>query len=543
MLSGSGMRTRRIMRPPIHRPRRRPTSHHPWGRSLASPTTSSNSPPSQALCRMMFTPSDAEAHLIITFDTNALNQLPAEGPRADIIRKLRQSGHHRVTVTWMVLEELAAHQAALYPVKHQAVVNTLERLREVLPWELESSVEPFDLERYLDHWRKLYDEIFEVIETSPEVSRRALSREAMALKPAGRAKDYSKGARDVAIWFSILEFLKANPDEHVCFVTDNTNDFGDGVVYPYPMNEDLRGLEDRLTRLSDFDQVVSHFTKEVSGKDAEETARELLTSLSVRGKVAQTAVEVLSSPTGFVGLGAADAAVEWREWLASPEVELLSVTDVTGHEIEGDVWYTANAKWLLYGLAADGPDSDAQYVACVWEMKVLFSTCDGDETPTLLKPGEPSAPDASDSTSMKILQRLKERVVGLSRRAFGGVHVGASPAESLIAQLLAMRQSTLDIANGPVQRLAQQMAASRADLANGPVQRLAQQMAANKAKLDIAAFLPDASFPAYLAAATGTGHVAEPSVADEEDRTEQSSSDVTADAEADPDTPDDTHVD
>ncbi|KJK34052.1 hypothetical protein UK15_37750 [Streptomyces variegatus] len=50
---------------------------------------------------------------MIIFDTNAVNLLPPEGPRADIIRKLGQSGHHRVAVPWMVLEEMAAHQAQL----------------------------------------------------------------------------------------------------------------------------------------------------------------------------------------------------------------------------------------------------------------------------------------------------------------------------------------------------------------------------------------------------------------------------------------------
>lgn len=116
----------------------------------------------------------------------------------------------------------------------------------------------------------------------------------MALPPAKRAKDHSEGARDAAIWFSILEFLKQNPEEHVCFVTDNTSDFGDGTVYPYPLNEDVRGLEGRLTRLKDFDQVVSQFTKEVSGKDAEAAAGLLLRSQAVRERVAQTAAEILS---------------------------------------------------------------------------------------------------------------------------------------------------------------------------------------------------------------------------------------------------------
>ncbi|MGW6360325.1 PIN domain-containing protein [Streptomyces sp. NPDC055092] len=371
---------------------------------------------------------------MIIFDTNAVNLLPHEGPRPDIIRKLRQSGHHRVAVPWMVLEEMAAHQAKHYPAKYQTVVNTLDKLREVLPWELKSTLEPLDVERLLNHWRGLYSEIFEVIETSGEVARRALAREAMALPPAKRGGDHSEGARDVAIWFSILEFLKENPDEKVCFVTNNTKDFGNGVDYPYPMNEDVEGLQERITRLSDFDAVVSTFTKTVSGKDAEAVADELLRALPVRSRVAQTAVEVLASVSGFVGLGAADTAVRWSGWFASPEVELLAVTDVTGHEIEGDVWYTANARWLLYGLAVDGDEANPGYTACVWETRVLFSARDGDEMPTLLAPKEPEAPDASDPASMEILKRLKARVAGVTRRAVSEWLQAGSAAENLVSK-------------------------------------------------------------------------------------------------------------
>lgn len=370
---------------------------------------------------------------MIIFDTNAVNMLPPEGARVDFIRKLRQSGHHRVAVPWMVLEELAAHQAKLYPLKYEAVTNTLDKLRAIVPWELKSTLEPLDLERLMNHWRGVYGEIFEVIETSPEVARRALTREALALKPAKRAGDHSEGARDVAIWFSILEFLKANPDEKVCFVTNNTNDFGDGIAYPYPMNEDVESLEDRLTRLTDFDQVVSAFAKTVSGADAEAVADELLRSPAVRARVAQTAVEILASPTGFAGLDTDDTVVQWRGWWTAPEVELLTVTDVTGHEIEGDVWYTANARWLLYGPAFDEDAADTSYTACTWETKVLFSAQD-DEAPTVLTPQDPQAPNVSDSACADLLKRLKRRAAQLRRRTLQDLLDSTSLRDRMISE-------------------------------------------------------------------------------------------------------------
>ncbi|WUS95166.1 hypothetical protein OHA46_00040 [Streptomyces sp. NBC_00708] len=179
-----------------------------------------------------------------------------------------------------------------------------------LPWEVKSSLEPLDLERLLEHWRGAYGEIFEVIETSGAVLRRAYQREAMALPPAKEVRDHAEGGHDAAIWFSILDFLKQNPDEHVYFLINNTKDFGDGSSYKYPMSEDIRGLEDRLTMLKDFAQVVSEFTTEVSGKVAEDAAAQLLAWSGVRDGIAESA-RGLSTLTGYDGLGDDGASRNW----------------------------------------------------------------------------------------------------------------------------------------------------------------------------------------------------------------------------------------
>jgi hypothetical protein len=54
--------------------------------------------------------------------------------------------------------------------------------------ESTSTLDPRDSERLLDHWRGVYSEIFEVIDTSGDISRTALAREAMALPPTKSAK-------------------------------------------------------------------------------------------------------------------------------------------------------------------------------------------------------------------------------------------------------------------------------------------------------------------------------------------------------------------
>lgn len=457
---------------------------------------------------------------MILFDTNAVNLLPPEGPRADIIRKLRESGHHRVAVPWMVLEEMAAHQAAYYPDRYASVVKVLKKLQEVLPWELESSLEPIDLERLLDYWRDAYRDIFEVIDTSGDSARKALAREAIALPPAKRGGDRSEGARDVAIWFSILEFLRENPEEQMCFITNNTADFGDGATYPYPMDEDLRGFESRLTRLADFDQVLSQFTKEVPGEDAETAAGVLLGSVPIQSRLAQTAVEILSSLSGFQGIGNTGVEVQWRSWVTSPEVELLGVTDVVGHEIESDIWYTAKARWLLYGVATNGDDT--QSIACEWEVKLLFSASEDDQTPTLLTPGEPSLPDMVDERCMEALARLKKRTAAAAKGTLTNLSqqmeavmpkydVAGLMGSANRAQQMAASFPKIDIAGLlPTSDLAQQMADAmpKYDFAGLMGNTgLAQQMAASLPKLDIAGILPNLNITLPIAATMPDLHV------------------------------------
>ncbi|WP_158715204.1 PIN domain-containing protein [Kitasatospora phosalacinea] len=363
----------------------------------------------------------------IIFDTNAVNMLNPDGITADIIRKLKGSGHHRVAVPWMVLEELSAHKAKHYPAQYQAAVKALEKLDAAVPWAVQSSLEPLDLERLLDHWRDAYGKIFEVIETSGDVARKALAREAMALPPAKRADDHSEGARDVAIWFSVLEFLRTNPQARVCLVTNNHTDFGDGTSYPYPMNEDVRGLEDRLSRLKGFTEVVSTFTTPVAGDDAVVAARALLESPPVRSRVAQSAEELLSAPLGFTGLSSAGNTARWSSWILPPKAELLDLTDVTGHEIEGDIWYTAKAQWLLFGVAAPGePDSLIDNVSAVWETRLLFSTRGEAQPPTILNSAEPSVPDLTDERCAAAVQKFKTDLTEASKRPMPEKTVAAS---------------------------------------------------------------------------------------------------------------------
>ncbi|MGW2051527.1 hypothetical protein ACWCPF_41260 [Streptomyces sp. NPDC001858] len=167
-------------------------------------------------------------------------------------------------------------------------------------------------------------------------------------------------------------------------------------------------------------------------------------------------------------------------------MDLLSVTDITGHEIEGDVWYTAKASWMLYGLALNGEVAKPRYIAWVWQMKVLFSTAQGDAAPTLLATKDPSPPDTGDELCMKILRALKKRVADVAAGAKRSVVAAQSSIDHLVAEQFSPSLPSLDLATNQLsQKLAADHAALQA-LVDNPVQRLAQQIAASMPKLDIA---------------------------------------------------------
>ncbi|MBO8191587.1 hypothetical protein ITI46_07755 [Streptomyces oryzae] len=138
-----------------------------------------------------------------------------------------------------------------------------------------------------------------------------------------------------------------------------------------------------MTYLRNFDQVIEEFA-EFSGETAKTAAEALPCSTVAREGVAQAAFThmnpEMAASVSYPGCGPDDEAVRWRAWLSPPNgVELLSFNSVTGHVIEGEVWYTARIRWLLQGLALAEDGESATMVACVWPVKMLFSTDNGED--------------------------------------------------------------------------------------------------------------------------------------------------------------------
>lgn len=377
---------------------------------------------------------------MIIFDTNAVFGLSPDDPKFDLLRALKQSGRQRVAIPWMVLEELVAQRVLQHAKAHAQAMAAVRDLNRAAPWIREPGPRPFDRSEASDYWRKAYGKLFEIIDTSGDVARRALVREANREKPAKGPDSKDKGgARDAAIWLSVVEYLQDNPDEEVCFVTGNTHDFGDGSAFPAPMADDIKGFEDRLQILTSFDSVVSAFSTplDINEEHAERDLAALLTSDTALSLLAGAVRETLDAQHRlWEGTGAVQALmpghpttvgypqVTWSTWVSEPQVILRRVQDASGHKIGEDAWYTAIVDWILVGTASAAgtlTTSPPGYslpaprlIACQWRTKLLFSNRPG-EPPTLLQYWPPRPLDPAEQDEWQpLIQKATPPLTGIS---------------------------------------------------------------------------------------------------------------------------------
>jgi hypothetical protein len=334
--------------------------------------------------------------MILILDTNAVRMLNPNGSNADVLRIIKTSGTAKVAVPEMVLHEMIAQQVIEYRDAYEKADVAVKRVRGRHP-DLRSAFmtlnRGIDIEDVRQGWERRYRAIFDLIPTTGDVALQALIREANGEKPAKMSEKQGEkkkeGARDVAIWLSVVEYMRKNPNEQVYFVTKNSKDFGDGSEWPAPMDDDLRGIEGRITLLPDMDAVISALTEEVQASELSAEASAALKTLSqtigdLAVKLMRGRPQLRASLLSQFDRSGHFKRVTFRRWVAPPDAELLGVSNVTGHKIEDSVWFVADVEWLMWGVAqAFIPNLGVAPVACIWETRVVMTTS-GVEPPTIV---------------------------------------------------------------------------------------------------------------------------------------------------------------
>lgn len=357
---------------------------------------------------------------MIIFDTNILRGVTRRNPKFDVLRVLKRSGVQSAGIPWMVLEELTAKQVLEYTSSYEQAAAAIRSLNRRIPWAIPARFDAVrETERASEYWRGQYEEVLEIIPTSEESAKEALAREAYCQKPAKTDPGSKGGARDAAIWLSVVQYLKKNPAEEVFFVTNNTDDFGDGTRYPEPMASDLGDMQARLTILTSFDEVIARFTEQIEVSDGE--VRRLLEIVinDPASALSASASKRTGIYTGtFIGDGRS-IPVHWFSWKTPPSALIRSVGNGSGHRIGDHEWYTATVDWALIGdvdsvlpvrLLGSPKAPMSGQIACQWHTKVLFSV-GGNLEFTIVDYDSPTELDPDDRA---VLQSLIDRSIGIS---------------------------------------------------------------------------------------------------------------------------------
>jgi hypothetical protein len=356
---------------------------------------------------------------MIIFDTSELFGLNRGNSKFDFLRALRYSNVERAGIPWMVREELVAQQVIEYRNAYIQAESAINQLNRRTFWSRTPVALPSPrIERAKRYWRDQFAEVLETLQTSGASARAALAREAFREKPAKITTKEKSGARDVAIWLSVVDYLRANPNDPVYFVTSNVKDFGDGTAYESPMLEDLGDMAARLTYLTSFDDCISRFSTTIDANL--EDVKELLSNLvgASLTPIVRAAHTTLSGGR-FEGtrLDESFEPFHWTAWILPPSAAVREVTEASGHRLGDAEWYTASVDWILEGLTQPaGPlygsvdISAVMPTACQWRTKVLFSA--GQEPKLAIVDFE--APRAFDPSDRSTLEPLLDSIMARS---------------------------------------------------------------------------------------------------------------------------------
>jgi PIN domain len=286
------------------------------------------------------------------------------------------------------MEELAAQKAVDYLAAWEAAIRALETLAKASPWDV-PSVGAADPEAVRNHWRRQWGNIVTVLPASVTVMQEAMKREANVLPPCKLRSDGSKnskgvkiGGRDAAIWLTAVEYAREHPDETVYFVSENHKDFTDGVSgYPYPMDQDLDGIEHRFIHLTKLSDLIDRFAT-----PAEADMNRLEAAFARPDVDQELAYDAITRWNMSFGIYTPGFECTWSTdegsragwasgWLVPADVKVrrTSLGNVSAYRIGDDEWATADASWELSGFTLVDDGQQLVHATTRYDTRILAS--------------------------------------------------------------------------------------------------------------------------------------------------------------------------
>jgi hypothetical protein len=317
---------------------------------------------------------------VIVLDTNILRAMPRDGAQIAVLRAFKKGLCQRLVLPVLVFEEFNAHHRRTVDQKVQQVRDAHEALNALDPdWPLQMPSFPSLGAATTARMQELAA-TFDIIDLPEHAATKALVREAQRLPPASTVEDKpGSGARDVAIWLTVLDEARKNPEDVIYLVSNDEKAFGKNKQLLPALRTEVKETGGKVIYCSNIAQLVDELATQT--EVAEDVVTAHLTSPVSAAIIADWAVHSRMVRRIHVrttsGIPATAAGM-----VSKPDVELAAVTGAEAYEIGGETWVSVKADWRLNAEVRFTNDlASVTLLACTWPTRVLLKM---DEPPTPL---------------------------------------------------------------------------------------------------------------------------------------------------------------
>ncbi|WP_329449353.1 PIN domain-containing protein (plasmid) [Streptomyces sp. NBC_01426] len=301
---------------------------------------------------------------MIVLDTNQLKHVAfPHGAVLGMLRKIAALHDRQLALPEMVAIEHVAHHRHETDLALISAGKALSVLGKTFDRDLSGAVTGLQLDDAARHRRASLEGVFAILPTPAGAADEALRREANRMPPAQQQWHDSKGnelaargARDVAIWLTLLE-TASRTEEEIWFVTLD-QDFGKDDFHVSLREEATRVLGARAGQLRLVDGGIDQLLRELATKVATPPDLESL----LNSPVANHAV-VISQVGGLTAqllhhVIPMHAAIHASTFHLSPH----EIKRSSAYAVGDSTWVSVQLIWrgfrVLHSSDSDGPDWD-----------------------------------------------------------------------------------------------------------------------------------------------------------------------------------------
>jgi hypothetical protein len=279
---------------------------------------------------------------VIILDTNQLHRnRTLDTPTLSILAAVARVTDNVLALPAIVIEEFVARYEHDVSEAVDAIGKSFRDYRGLnRTWSPQDPALPPAKSVAMEHGTRLR-QMFEILVVTGDIARMALSREILRQRPASIVwKNQGSGARDAAIWLTVLEQLRQGD---VYFVSDDKVAFGDGQLHAELEAEASQyGGEGQLVFCPNLDVLLQLLAQQETLSDEE-------TQLIANDpKVHAVVQESLTDPRSFGELITYLHHLPNISSFSAPNPPVLSLEDIsrtTAYRVEGQLWISSRIKW------------------------------------------------------------------------------------------------------------------------------------------------------------------------------------------------------